>query len=68
MKISYKSVSDILSPKEMRNISGGSGGCGGDYCCKCKPPAVGMYECYGSKSACDASLAEWCEGGEGICD
>ena len=25
MKISYKSVSDILSPKEMKNIKGGSG-------------------------------------------
>ena len=25
MKISYRSVSDILSPKEMKNITGGSG-------------------------------------------
>ena len=26
MKISYKSISDILSPKEMKNVLGGSGG------------------------------------------
>ena len=25
MKISYKSISDILSPKEMKNVLGGSG-------------------------------------------
>ena len=30
MKISYKSISDILSPKEMKNVLGGSGS---NRCC-----------------------------------
>ena len=62
MKISYKSVSDILSPKEMKNVKGGSGGGGGYgwHCC---------YWAYNAYVRCDPSEhcfhngcdAGWCE-------
>ena len=57
MKISYQNIKDILTPKEMKNVLGGS-----SCMVKCSDNSVHILNC-ASLSDCEEQCWEKCGGG-----
>ena len=60
-KISLETLKILLTPKEMKNITGGSA-----FWCECYTN-VGSWTCYNPAPGSDCGISEYCDGDGGSC-